>query len=72
MTDPIQNSVRIVQQIVRRITNEILGAMVLNHFHTEPLSPNTMERDWVPFKRKRAGAMTKETVVLRRWENVTG
>ena len=50
MTDPIQNSVRIVQQIVRRITNEILGVMVLNHFHTEPLSPNTMERDWVPLK----------------------
>ena len=61
MTESIQNSVRIVQQIIRRITNEILGVMELNHFHTEPLRPNTMERDWVPFKRKRAGAMTKET-----------
>ena len=59
LTDPIQNSVRTVQQIVRTITNELLGVMELNHPHTEPLRPNTMERDWVPFKRKRAGAMTR-------------
>ena len=59
LTDPITNSIRIVQQIVRRITDELLGVMELNHPHTEPLRPNTMERDWAPFKRKRAGAMTR-------------
>lgn len=59
LTDPIPNSIRIVQQIVRTITNELLGVMELNHPHTEPLRPNTMERDCAPLKRKRAGAMTR-------------
>ena len=59
MTDSIPNSIRIVQQIIRRITDELLGVRELNHPHTEPLRPNTMERDWALFKRKRARAMTR-------------